>query len=489
MKKLMSLMKNQDGNFSMMFGICSAMLATGVAVAIDISGMQKFQSDLQTNLDIAAIAAVAQISMGGETVNGQGLGNTPDSEAYKKIVLDIMAENGFDLKGVEPNVVLKDGLLNVQANVPYNLQFGNILGRPNTNVDASSHVVLPGGGAPVEVALVLDNTESMNFDGKMTALKQGARDFISSIEDTNSGSRIALVPFARYARIDTKYESEFWLDVPTEYDTPRLDQRPIAGTGMCHMEPDTRFEDGVEVEFEREICTGQSYETITTTIESRWKGCVGVRPNRLHLKDDSYNTMNTRIPALLHRVPREVNGFGYDERSWCPRVITPLTDDYSLLDNEIGHLYGTDRTFIPMGLIWGQRVLSPQPPFNEADTVAPKRQIMVLMSDGENTAQLRDGDEHESIPYVRELKQYQLENGVIASETNADTATLCESIKDEGITIYTIAFQITNPATQTLMRNCASSPGHYFDAGNNQALVASFASISDELEDQIRLMR
>ncbi len=63
MKKLMSLMKNQDGNFSMMFGICSAMLATGVAVAIDISGMQKFQSDLQTNLDIAAIAAVAQISM------------------------------------------------------------------------------------------------------------------------------------------------------------------------------------------------------------------------------------------------------------------------------------------------------------------------------------------------------------------------------------------------------------------------------------------
>jgi len=457
MIKVKKYFKNEDGNFAIMFGVTAALIAAGVAVAIDVAGMTNAHQKLQNGIDSAALSAVIDVATNGSNINAN-----ENSEAYKRqyedAVLAALSAQNIDLKGTTPELLLDSTSLTVEANIPYTFQFGGLINKKSSNIGVFSKVALPGNGAAVEIALVLDNTESMNYYGKMGALREGARDFIEAIDESNSGSKIALVPFARYVDVGVDKRNEPWLDVPAEFDTNRTWQQATHTGGTCTEVTETRYNDGVQESYQTTQCTGQTttYEEMSRVEESRWIGCVGVRSNDLHLEDDEYDTADKKIPGLLHK---------------------------------IGHLYGTDRTYIPMGLIWGQRILSPQAPFTEADTVNPKRQIMILMSDGNNTAYLEDVDDHESIPYVQDLSSQEQQDGVIPPGTNEDTAALCTSIKAEGIEMFTIAFRVENTTTENLLMNCASSPQHYFDAESNNSLVATFQEISESLESEIRIMR
>ncbi len=477
------------GNFGIMFAFVGSVLAVGVAVAVDVSSMLGAKDELQNNLDSAALAAVIEVAQNGVDDGNYGEGN--DEDYYKALILNSLEANGYDLKGKDPTVIVENGALTVNAKIPHTFQFGALLNKKSTIISGHSKVAFPSSGSAVEIALVLDNTESMNHFGKMTALKVAAKEFIEAVEDSNSGSKIALVPFARYVDIGIDKRGEPWLEVPVEYDTDRTWQQATHTGGTCHIELQTRFDDGIEETFETEVCTGQTttYEEMMRVVESRWIGCVGVRSNGLHMLDDSYVTSTTKIQGLIHITPHEVTDYSFNEEAYCPHTITPLTNDFDLLDSEIYKLYGTDRTYIPAGLIWGQRILSPKAPFSEADTVNPKRQIMILMSDGDNTGYLQGGDDHESIPYVQDLSEQEQADDVIPVGTNEDTAALCESIKSEGVEIYTIAFQVKNALTRELLLNCASSNGHYDNAESNEDLIESFRNISEGLGGEIRLMQ
>jgi len=87
------------------------------------------------------------------------------------------------------------------ATVPYQLEFGKILNRPTADVSATSKVSTLGTGGPVEVVLVLDNTNSMNYNGKIVALKSGVRKLIDEVEESGSDSKIAILPFAKYVNV------------------------------------------------------------------------------------------------------------------------------------------------------------------------------------------------------------------------------------------------------------------------------------------------
>ena len=78
--------------------------------------------------------------------------------------------------------------------------------------------------------------------------------------------------------------------------------------------------------------------------------------------------------------------------------------------------------------------------------------------------------------------------GTPATETNDIEAALnerllsvCENIKEDGITIYTITFQLDDDATQDIFRTCATTPEHYFDAATNDTLDSVFANIGAAL--------
>ena len=61
---------------------------------------------------------------------------------------------------------------------------------------------------------------------------------------------------------------------------------------------------------------------------------------------------------------------------------------------------------------------------------------------------------------------------------DAKTSTLCSMIKDKGIRLYTITFQVPNTSVQDLMRNCATQSDMYFDSPSNEELEDIFQEIA-----------
>ena len=64
---------------------------------------------------------------------------------------------------------------------------------------------------------------------------------------------------------------------------------------------------------------------------------------------------------------------------------------------------------------------------------------------------------------------------------NTWMSQMCTTIKGNGIIIYTILFNNTDPATQTLFRNCASTTTDYFYSPTTANLQSAFKQIGQEL--------
>ena len=66
------------------------------------------------------------------------------------------------------------------------------------------------------------------------------------------------------------------------------------------------------------------------------------------------------------------------------------------------------------------------------------------------------------------------------NSTSDDTSTkaTCTAAKEDGMEIYTVAFMAPTRG-QNLLKECASSASHYFQAENMAALVAAFKVIGE----------
>ncbi len=472
-----------NGNVAMMFAVTTVMILTGVGAAVDYSNMTRARSALQSQVD-AGVLAAATVEIERKK-NGK---YKQEKKTRRQAAREVVAANGFDLKGIKPELTINEKSVVLKAEVDYKPFFGGLLGVDKIRLEATAESGLPGKEG-VDIVLVLDNTRSMEVDGKMQALEDGAVKLVEAIEASDSGTKIGVVPFARYVRVADSARTASWFDMPAEYDTPRTWTQTNRTEGTCTTETRTRTVDGVEQEYEHRSCTGQEVtgtEERSTTIESRWEGCVGTRLPPFSERDGDYGN---RIPGLLNKVTKEKSGLSWDVDSWCPAEIVPMTDNYEDLKTKIRGMWTTDNTYLPTGLIWGQRVISPGEPYDNSPKAGEpvNRKVMVLMTDGENTTEIVQDStaesEYRAPPYISNG------NGDVMTESNAATARLCESIKHEGIEIFTIAFQVTDNKTKKMLRKCASKNKNAMTADNNAALIARFETIATALEADIRLMR
>jgi len=186
-----------------------------------------------------------------------------------------------------------------------------------------------------------------------------------------------------------------------------------------------------------------------------WRGCVGSREYPNNTNDGAYGD---GIPPIMNEN--------------CAPPIEPLTADAAKLLGRIAGLTGSGMTYIPGGLAWGWRTLSAIPPFSEgvSATEADQKNIrkyIVLMTDGDNTVQKFPGKpEHRS-----------LGNGNNAPAADKLTLELCENIKSDGVTIFSIAFKVSGVNTRNMLARCASNPDNYYDADDPVQLSAAFNAI------------
>ncbi|MEO3998757.1 hypothetical protein [Mesorhizobium sp. CAU 1732] len=349
----------------------------------------------------------------------------------------------------------------------------------------------------VEVALILDNTWSMSGKGasgvtKIDTLKTAARKLVNELLQTQDGAvRMGLVPYADYVNVGTKYRNASWLDVPADVKavTSTCTRKTVTRENQCIRNapsyPCTKYSDGIP---KASTCSGDCLERGTVTREENvceggvtgktWYGCVGSRmtgDNRLHDKNASI-----RYPGYL------------DTSQKCLNPLVTLTSDkaalLSAINGMIINIGGYEpNTYIPAGLTWGLNVLNPGEPFADAGAYDPAnakpRKVAVLMTDGENTLRFNSSDgKHASLSNDEKTKSGQLK------ATNADTLAICTYMKQQGIEIFSVAFMVENATAKNMLEGCATDAQHYYDASDNESLLAAFAGIGQSLR-VVRLAR
>jgi hypothetical protein len=74
------------------------------------------------------------------------------------------------------------------------------------------------------------------------------------------------------------------------------------------------------------------------------------------------------------------------------------------------------------------------------------------------------------------------------AHTDQRLLEVCQNAKAEGITIYTVAFGITDDATLDLLRSCATAPPMAYTADTAAELVSAFRNVASHLTP-LRLSR
>ncbi len=159
--------------------------------------------------------------------------------------------------------------------------------------------------------------------------------------------------------------------------------------------------------------------------------------------------------------------------------LVPLTSNKTTLLNKISGLSANNGTAGHIGTAWAWYTLSPNWaslwPTSAAAAygTAKLKKIAVLMTDGEyNTQYTSKGvdDGSYSLTYCPNAA-----NGC----SSAQAVALCTAMKDEGIEIYTVGFQLggSQIATDTLS-NCATDANHFYNSSTGDALKAAFRDIA-----------
>jgi len=456
--------KNEDGNTAMIFSVSLIGVLAAVGMAMDYGGVRSGQTTLQAQVDAAVLAL--------------GKSGAETEQERRDIIMGSLLENGYVPGSYVPQFeVTSDGAIRVWASADYTPMVMGLFGKSTVkiNAEAESRIAKE---AAVEIVMVLDTTGSMSGN-KLTSLKDAATGLVNSIAIYDDAEvKIGMVPFSNYVNVgtDPAIRNASWMDVPPDESyTEDYEYQPTrqtsAGTPQTCSGTETYthsgYNDGVAFSEDRTRstgCTGGSPATYendgpvemrTRTITNTWHGCVGSRLDPLHTRDSDYAS---RIPGLMN--------------VYCANPLVPLTVNYGDMRNKITALSASQSTYMPAGVMWGQRVLSSQIPYDEGAMVGTnERKIMIVMTDGMNTMYL-DGNQHTS-----SSPSDPAHNGRMV-DTNKDTEDACDAAKAAGTEIFTIAFEVPDVPTKKMLERCATDADHYYDAANSQELIGVFRNIA-----------
>ena len=489
--------RNEVGNIALLFAVTVIPTIVAVGAAIDYSRASQVETAMQTALDSAALH----------------LGSLPQNSSQS--VLEADAANFFDAnyQGIQDInfdtiQVVRDGIkITLTAVATMDTTFMRIVSINTMDVGAVSQI--SAGGGTVEIALVLDNSGSMTRT-KMSALKTAARSLVDTLYDSlppnSTDLSFSLVPFSAFVNVGANNNNARWMDTQ--------------GRSPIHSENFSR---------PRNRFTLYNYFT-----NRSWRSCVESRPYPNDVNDSRPSTRNPEtlfVPSFNVDEP-DINGYwnnylpdrtsGNDRRRmenvykyrpgtlvtplyyWFPQGpgqsctvqrLTPLTKSQTKIVTNLRWMVGSSNTNMITGLSWGWRTLSPGQPFAEGRSYSDSRnqKVLILLTDGKNDLFMMKHwykSSYSSYGYIRNNRLGTLSSNrsVVTRKMNERTAEVCEGIKDAGIILYTITFDLNDSDTLDLMRACASSGAHYFNSPTSSQLNDVFAEIATKLQ-RLRLSR
>lgn len=498
----------RKGGVAMIFGLSFIPLSMLTLTAIDFHRASTVKGALQDALDAAALAAARS--------------EATDAGELQTIGYNVLQANmsSFDDATVS-NISIQlaeDGTVTASAQASVSAMVANMfLGGPMA-VDVETEVVRA--NDKLEIALVLDNTGSM-AGSKIETLRAAAKNLVDDLTEAAASNsdpdalKIGLVPFSMTVRLDPSYQNAVWIDNSARSS---LHDQVFNGAG-------NRF-------------------AMLNRMGLEWAGCVESRPYPYDVQESpphpnesdslyvpyfapdtpdtdqvwafrNYNRENDYLPDGISSSSgnygnwfkhqgrtQKYHATGLDtshgkgpNKGCTMEPIARLTADTDTIKTSIGDMVATGETNIPMGLLWGWHLLSPNAPFGDGAAYDDEEvtKIAILMTDGDNTnfADWSPNDStYSGLGYVW---MERLGLGVGASSSartaamNSRLAALCANMKAQGIVLYTVRVEVKS-GSSSLLQNCASKPDQFYDVQNVADLGDAFEQIAGQIS-RLRISR
>lgn len=417
-----AFLANSRGSISIVMALTMIMVVGVGALAVDGIRAFRMRSKIAAAIDAAALA-------GAKRLHDSNITNAQIADTVTRYLdAELAAYPELGATASSPTVTSDfiNNTVSVSVNVSVPTTFGQVLGVPTLHYPADSTVAFK--LQRLELALVLDVTGSMNTAGKIDAMKAAANTVIdtlfANVQYTNL-VKIGLAPFSAAVNVG----SYSWQVT--------------------------------------EVPTWQSYwwGGGTWTHPSSVDGCVVERLGPQQFTDAPPTSGN----MFAWVDPLQAAGSHYV----CPAAtILPLTSNPALLKSTIAGYSASGWTAGHIGAAWGWYLLSPKwgsiwptapGPYSDKNT----KKVVIFLTD--------------------RIFNTSFESGLAASDAQQMTAsynqfqTQCANMKAAGITVYTIALDLTDTNALDNLKQCASGPSNAFESPTGAQLTGVFMEIVQRL--------
>jgi Flp pilus assembly protein TadG len=438
------LRADDSGNVAVIFALSAVVLMLAIGGAVDIGRWLHARDQTVAAIDAAVLAGGRAL----QTKGSDTAGAIAAAQKYydQNVTSRLPVTNDtvtFTVAGDGMGVTAKGS---AYIKTPF-LQFANIKQLPLINTAqtdfAKSQIAVGGnGGESIEVAMMLDVTGSMAGQ-KLKDLKDAASDLINIVvwaDQSKYTSKVAIVPFSEDIRL------------------------PSSALNKAR---------------------GSVSKKVINNVTYYPSDCVVERTGAEKYTDAAPKSGQ----YVMAHYTAENAGSGNGKKGVCTvpasAEVLPLTNDKDSLVAKVNGLSAAGRTAGHLGTAWAWYTLSPnwsslwsgsahRP---QAYGTANLSKIAILMTDGEYNTQ------YDSNGLPVNLDMYPTCSSAANGCSTTQARSLCTAMKAQGITVYTVGFDIggTNTTAYQTLSQCATDPTKIYNAVDGEQLKQAFRDIALKL--------
>ena len=509
MRKIWQFIKNEKGAVFVTIALTFVAMTGIVASALDYSRGSLLKSELQAALDSAALA-------GGTVANETTLNATITKYFNANLPAGYMGSTIAPLTITQP---ADKSTLTVAASASLQDAMMPVVGWSTTNVAASTQVTIEKKG--MELVLVLDNTGSMTesaggTQSKLQALQTASTTLLNILygsNDTLPNFWVGVVPFSQAVNIGTTRSS--WTTGVSSQDWGTsnswkgcVEARYASGRDITDDPPSVAL-------FPPYYSACVAWSSSNPWYNS-WYGNSKQNPGSgspsysLYTGCSKSGSWHYTSP-LDTQITISSSAYNWGPNQYCPSTpILSMEASKTTVLNTINSMQANGDTDIDLGLVWGWRLLSPKWRYTTGTTGTTSlwggdmatynfsgqslpldyntplmSKVVILLTDGDNNVTVGN-----YTAYGAASTGILGANVTSSNDASANTAlvnktlSVCNSLKANGVLIYTIALGSEVSSTgQSLLQSCASNTAYYFNSPTTTQLNGIFEQIADSLSN------
>lgn len=530
-KNLKKFILEQSGAIILLYALALIPIMGMVGISIDAGRIYYVNAILTGAVDAAAIAG------------GKAGGTKANITQKATDIFNANIPKNFIATITGPKVTLtnNDQTISVNASAQINTTFMKILGQTAiaTTSTSAAQVSNPG----TEIVLALDNTGSMSgspMQGEIAAAQLLVQTVYGGAGvDTVPGLYFAVVPYTTAVNINMAgfANPSSWLTSAGVTQIANTNLYPniaptatsVGGKWMGCIEARTPpiYTAGMDISDTPPTSDATRFTPYlypSTMVHKYVMGTALDRTNPLGAPPwgGSGSTRGDNDWKLDGTVPGGSGLHFGDNYQWvgsdgnlgvgpnlgCPIPILPLTASQTTVQQTISNMKATFRggTMINVGLVAAWWTISPNwvglwptTPPTLPQAYGSTKKFLVLMTDGMNqwydwptgvpgapdSSHNYSADaDYTGYGRLAEGRSGTTNAGNTVSVLNTRMANMCQTLKDNGVVVYTILFThggTIDSGTQSLFQNCATDPSKYFLSATNGDLITAFQNIGKSI--------